>query len=210
MLIDGSRRRGCRTLLTALLATLISCAAPATLHAQALFDRFNMAVAADRTDEVAALLARGMDPNTVDLNGDPALLVAARLGYEATLDVLLRVGAKVNARNRFGDSAILVAAIGGQLAIVKKLVARGAAINADGWTPLIYAATGGRDEVVRRQRGERQPPGRERCLSIEVGATRRIRQYRKGTARARRSGVDLCPRRCYEVTADSSGQDFLR
>jgi len=50
MLIDGSRRRGCRTVLTALLATLISCAAPATLHAQALFDRFNMAVAADRTD----------------------------------------------------------------------------------------------------------------------------------------------------------------
>jgi ankyrin repeat protein len=148
-LTDGSRRRGCRTLLTALLAILISCAAPTALHAQALFDRFNMAVAADRADEVAALLARGMDPNTVDLNGDPALLVAARLGYEATLDVLLRAGAKVNARNRFGDSAIMVAAIGGQLGVVKKLVARGAAINPDGWTPLIYAASAGRDEVAR-------------------------------------------------------------
>src|SRR5438445_10424464 len=102
LLIDGSRRRGCRMLLTALLATLIACAAPATLHAQALFDRFNMAVAADRSDEVAALLARGMDPNTVDLNGDPALLVAARLGYEATLDVLLRAGAKGDSRNRIG------------------------------------------------------------------------------------------------------------
>jgi ankyrin repeat protein len=116
---DGLRRRGCRTLLTALLAILISCAAPTALYAQALFDRFNMAVAADRADEVAALLARGMDPNTVDLNGDPALLVAARLGYETTLDVLLRAGAKVNARNRFGDSAIMVAAIGGQLGVVK-------------------------------------------------------------------------------------------
>ena len=49
------------------------------------------------------MIARGMDPNTVDLNGDPALVVAARLGYEATLDTLLRGGAKVNARNRVGD-----------------------------------------------------------------------------------------------------------
>src|ERR1700730_15726869 len=114
MLTDRSRRRGCRTLLAALV-TLISCAAPMALHAQGLFTQFNMAVAADRTNEVAALLARGMDPNTVDLNGDPALVVAARLGYEATLEVLLRGGAKVNARNRFGDSAIMVAAIGGQL-----------------------------------------------------------------------------------------------
>src|SRR2546421_10891850 len=111
LLIDGSRRRGCRTLLTALLATLISCAAPATLHAQALFDRFNMAVAADRSVEVAALMALGMDPNPVELNGAPALLVAARLVFEATLDELFRLGAKVNVRNRNGYSALLVAAI---------------------------------------------------------------------------------------------------
>src|SRR5450759_44653 len=110
MLIERLPRRGCRALRAALLAALLFAAAPAVLHAQALFERFNMAVAADRTDEVAALLARGMDPNTVDLNGDPALVVAARLGYEATLDALLRAGAKVNARNRFGDNAILVAA----------------------------------------------------------------------------------------------------
>jgi hypothetical protein len=43
----------------------------------------------------------------------------------------------------------MVAAIAGQLAIVKKLVARGAEINTGGWTPLIYAATGGHDEIVR-------------------------------------------------------------
>src|SRR6266436_2734032 len=112
MLIDGSRRRGCTALLAALLATLIACTAPIALHAQGLFTQFNMAVAADRTDEVAALLARGMDPNTVDLNGDPALVVSARLGYEATLDTLLRGGAKVNARNRVGDTPVMIAAIG--------------------------------------------------------------------------------------------------
>jgi len=132
-----------------MLAALFVCAAPTMLHAQALFERFNMAVAADRTDEVAGLLARGMDPNTVDPNGDPAVVVASRLGYEKTLDTLLRAGAKVNARNRFGDTALMVAAIGGRLPIVRKLVDRGAEINPAGWTPLIYAATSGRDEVVR-------------------------------------------------------------
>ena len=104
MLIERLRRRGRGALRVVLLAALCFGAAPAMLHAQALFERFNMAVAADRADEVAALLARGMDPNTVDLNGDPALVVAARQGYEATLDTLLRGGAKVNARNRVGDT----------------------------------------------------------------------------------------------------------
>jgi ankyrin repeat protein len=145
MRIEISPRRGCLVLLAALFLS----AAPTALQAQALFERFNMAVAADRADEVAALLARGMDPNTVDLNGDPALLVVARSGFEPTLDVLLRARAKVNARNRFGDTPIMVAAIAGHLGVVKKLAARGAEIDGTGWTPLIYAASGGRDEVVR-------------------------------------------------------------
>jgi hypothetical protein len=134
MRIEALHRRGRRTLTAVMLAALFVCAAPTMLHAQALFERFNMAVAADRTDEVAGLLARGLDPNTVDPNGDPAVLVASRLGYERTLDTLLRAGAKVNARNRFGDTAIMVAAIEGRLPIVRKLVDRGAEINPTGWT----------------------------------------------------------------------------
>ena len=43
-------------------------------------------VAIDRSDDVAALLARGMDPNTVDPNGEPVLVVAARAGWEPTVD----------------------------------------------------------------------------------------------------------------------------
>jgi hypothetical protein len=120
-----------------------------TLHAQTLYDRFVQAVAVDRTNEVAALLARGIDPNTVDPNGDPVLLVAARAGFEPTVDALLRAGAKVDAKNRFGDTAIMVAALGGHLPIVKKLYARGVEINAPGWTALAYAASGGHIDVVR-------------------------------------------------------------
>jgi ankyrin repeat protein len=76
-------------------------------------------------------------------------VIAARSGFEPTLDALLAAGAKVNIKNPFGDSAIMVAAIGGRLAIVKKLHARGAEINHPGWTPLIYAATGGHADVAR-------------------------------------------------------------
>ncbi|HZQ62741.1 MAG TPA: ankyrin repeat domain-containing protein, partial [Casimicrobiaceae bacterium] len=49
---------------------LFACiAAPA--QAQRLYDEFVLAVANDRAGEVKALLARGMDPDTVDKRGDP-------------------------------------------------------------------------------------------------------------------------------------------
>ena len=37
----------------------------------------------------------------------------------------------------------------GQVDVAKKLRARGAAVNGPGWTPLIYAATGGHEDLVR-------------------------------------------------------------
>lgn len=117
--------------------------------APGLYERFVQSVATDRSDDVAALLARGMDPNTVDPNGEPMLVVAARAGWQPTIDVLLRSGAKVDAKNGFGDTAIMVAALNGHLVVVKKLFARGADINPRGWTPLSYAATNGQTEVVR-------------------------------------------------------------
>ena len=64
------------------------------------------------------------------------------------VDALLAAKANVNARSAVGDSAIMAAALNGHLDIVKKLRARGAEINHAGWTPLIYAATGGQDAVI--------------------------------------------------------------
>jgi ankyrin repeat protein len=136
------RRRALRAFV--LLASLG--AAPAL--AQRLYEDTIAAVANDRASEVKALLARGVDPNIVDPNGDPLLYTAARAGNRATVDVLLASKVNVDARNRFGDTPLMGAALEGHLDIVRKLRARGAAVDGRGWTPLIYAATGGRDDVV--------------------------------------------------------------
>ncbi len=114
-----------------------------------IYDDFVLAVVNDRASEVKELLARGMDPDTVDPNGDPVLVVAARAGNRATVDVLLAARANVNQRNRFGDTAIMVAALNGYLDIVRTLRSKGAELDSPGWTPLIYAATGGHDDIVR-------------------------------------------------------------
>ena len=48
--------------------------------AQGLLDDLAVAVANDRADEVKRLLARGMDPNSVDSSGDTMLCIGARNG----------------------------------------------------------------------------------------------------------------------------------
>jgi ankyrin repeat protein len=140
------RTRVCRLTGVALLAL---CCAGAGAPGDALYDRFIQSVAIDRSDDVAAILARGMDPNTVDPNGEPVLVVAARAGWIPTTDLLLKAGAKVDAKNSFGDTAIMVAALNGHIELVKKLQARGADINPRGWTPLAYAASNGKTDVVQ-------------------------------------------------------------
>jgi ankyrin repeat protein len=116
--------------------------------AQQLYDDVIAAVNNDRAAELRGLLARGVDPNSVDPSGDPLLYTAARAGYGATVDVLLAAKARVDAKNRFGDTPLMGAALSGHLNIVRKLHAQGAALESPGWTPLIYAATGGHDAVV--------------------------------------------------------------
>ena len=51
-----------------------------------LLDDLFIAVANDRAEDVKTLLARGMDPNSVDANGRHALCIAARNGSARTVD----------------------------------------------------------------------------------------------------------------------------
>jgi ankyrin repeat protein len=131
-----------------IIAALTFASLPAAATAQRLYEDFLIAVANDRAADVRAMLQRGMDPNTVDSSGEPALVIAARAGNTATVDVLLAGRANVNERNRYGDTALMIAALNGRFDIVKKLRARGAELDGAGWTALIYAATGGHDAIV--------------------------------------------------------------
>jgi uncharacterized protein len=139
---EPARRTACLALALAALAAAFP------LPAQQLLEDLAIAVRNDRASEVRSLLAKGMDPNSVDGNGDPLLSIAAREGSPGALDVLLAAKAKVDVRNRYGDTPIMLAALNGRVEIVKKLRAAGADLNPKGWTPLIYAATGGHESIV--------------------------------------------------------------
>lgn len=94
------------------------------------------------------LFAEGGDPNTVDKDGNTLLMLAARDGKDNAVKALLAARAKVNNRNRLGETALMLAAMEGRTAIAKQLVFNGAQADFKGWNPLLYAAAGGKDEVV--------------------------------------------------------------
>jgi uncharacterized protein len=111
-------------------------------HAGA-YDDLLIATENGRIDAVSSLLTRGMDINTIDIDGSSLLVIAARAGHKPLVEVLLANRAKLNLRNKFGDSAILVAAYHGHVDIIDILIKAGADINPQGWTPLHYAAYAG-------------------------------------------------------------------
>jgi uncharacterized protein len=113
-----------------------------------LLDDLVQAVANDRVDVVEKLLARGMDPDSVDANGDTLLCIAARSRNARTVEALLAAKAHPDKANAFGDTPLMLASLKGDLASVRALQGAGAVINRRGWTPLIYAATGGHDDVI--------------------------------------------------------------
>ena len=125
----------------------LAIAASGLVRADAYVD-FNRAIATDDARTVTRLLQRGMDPNTVNEQGEPALLTAAREGSPAVVKALIQARAKVNIKNGFGDTPIMIAALKGNLPVVKLLREAGAEINHPGWTPLQYAAANGHDAVI--------------------------------------------------------------
>ena len=115
----------------------------------AAYEDFINAVTQNQSSEVTKLLKRGMDPNTPDQNGLPALHVAARNGFLEVVKALVAADADLNRRNAGGETAIMLAAIQGHLSTVEFLLSKEAQINHPGWTPLIYAATSGKNEIIK-------------------------------------------------------------
>ncbi|MCK9260810.1 MAG: ankyrin repeat domain-containing protein [Azoarcus sp.] len=92
------------------------------------------------TGQLTNLLARGIDPDTVDANGNTLLILAAREGNAETVKALLNYRPRVAYRNLAGDSALMLAVLGGHDEVVDALLAAKAPLNHDGWTALHYAA----------------------------------------------------------------------
>jgi ankyrin repeat protein len=113
------------------------------------YEDFFRAIVADDARSVQALLQRGFDPNTVNPEGLPALMLALRVPAPKVADALVGWSQTiVEVRNAQDESPLMLAALRGQLELVKKLVERDADVNKTGWTPLHYAATGGHVPVI--------------------------------------------------------------
>lgn len=127
-----------------IVATMIS---PAIAGA---YDDFFVAIIRDDVSGLRRLLDQGMDPNSRDPKGQPALAVAIRRESPRAFGLLLaRPETDVNALNAAGESALMLAAIAGDVEACERLIERGAQVDKPGWSPLHYAASGPEPRVVR-------------------------------------------------------------
>ncbi len=89
-----------------------------------------------------------------DEQGTPPILVALKKGYTVIAQILLNVGADVNATDRMGLTPLLVACgkpTRGYKAIAEMLIKNGAHINVRdrlGFTPLLLSLSGGTVEIA--------------------------------------------------------------
>ena len=130
-------------------ALLAALALSSAALANSYEDSLSSARAGD-TAQLVQLLNRGVDPNTVDDQGNTLLMLAAREGDAETVEAILKFRPKVAQRNAAGDSALMLATLKGHGDIVDRLLEAGAPVNHDGWTPLMYAAFEGHLDIVER------------------------------------------------------------
>ncbi len=106
-------------------------------------EEFFTAVKRDHGNTVESILRGGFDPNTVDEQGNPGLVLALKIeSYVAAAVLLESPRLDPDAANPLGENALMMACLRGQRSVAERLVKRGAAINRPGWSPLHYAASG--------------------------------------------------------------------
>ncbi len=112
-------------------------------------ESFLRAVEAGNTQVVAEFLSKGLDPDTADQDGNTVLMLAARLGHENMVALLLQAKAGVSKTGPKGDNALMMASLKGHIGVARILVESGAPVRKPDWTPLHYAAFEGRVEMIR-------------------------------------------------------------
>ena len=114
------------------------------------YDDFFKAIHFDQVQEVQKLLRRGIDPNSPNEKGVPALLVALQSGSPKSAVLLAQEPqTRVEVSNPNNESALMMAALHNQIEVATVLIERGAEVNRKGWTPLHYAATRGHIAMMR-------------------------------------------------------------
>ena len=130
---------------------LIAVCLPVFAQTDAQIAAFAKAAKFDDVSELKSLLKQGVNPNTVDPNGNPMLLLAIKDGSTGVIDVLLAdKRTDVDLSNKNGETPLMMASIQGDLPIVKILVKqKSAMVDHIGWTPLHYACAKGQLEVAQ-------------------------------------------------------------
>lgn len=114
------------------------------------YDDFFSAIKQDNPAALTDLIRRGFDPNTVNQQGIPGLILAMReSAFKAAAALIASPKTHVELRTPQDESALMFAALKGELGLVRLLIDRDADVNKPGWTPLHYAATGGHIEIMR-------------------------------------------------------------
>ncbi|WP_331461503.1 ankyrin repeat domain-containing protein [Arthrobacter sp. zg-Y40] len=108
------------------------------------------AAAAGNENAVRRILETGTDPGVIGMDGDTALVHAARSGHINVVQVLLNSGADANQRGRH-ESPLIAATLTGYADVVRVLVTNGALADGrfEGRTALMMAAQQGDQVLVR-------------------------------------------------------------
>ena len=115
-----------------------------------VYEDFFAAVKRDNASTMQAVLARGFDVNTRGPNGEIGLSMALFEESEKVVQVLMAwPKTDVNAINSKGESPLMLAALRGQEDVAQRLMKKGADVNKTGWTPLHYAASGGKVPLLK-------------------------------------------------------------
>ncbi|NIF77244.1 ankyrin repeat domain-containing protein [Paraburkholderia sp. Cy-641] len=135
-------------------AATLACAALTTLVAApaqaAPIDSLIKAVKFDDIDGVNKLIAKGMDPNSVDNQGIPLLVIAAREKSDKVGAALVaNPKTNIEIEDKSGENALMMASLVGDINFVNLLLAKDAEVNKKGWAPLHYAAANGHDNIVK-------------------------------------------------------------
>ena len=114
------------------------------------YEDYFKAIPLDDVRTVTQLLQRGFDPNTIGPKGHHGLFLAVQSDALKTATVLIHwPKTQIEWRSEKDESALMLASIKGHVDLVHQLIAKDADVNKPGWTPLHYAASGAKPQIMR-------------------------------------------------------------